>query len=560
MTTYRRDPVKAPVLKGFAFRTFVKVLESPAGRLLLDKLTADSGIGVFREADLGTYSPVQEPLPWPAHVPARRPAEALVEEAAKAAAKPKGPALETAADFAKAYREGKTDPTQVVRRLEGHIRELDEGPHRLALFISRKPDELAKAAEESAERLRRGSARGPLEGVPVVVKDELDMAGFVTTLGTRFRTEVAQKDATVVARLKAAGALVLGKANMHEIGILPIGHNSWYGVCRNPWDRSRHTGGSSSASAAAVACGLAPISIGCDGGGSIRIPAALCGVVGLKATWNRISELGVPPLCWNVGHAGPLGQTVGDVAAAYAAIAGPDIDEPITTRQPPPHLEGLADGNLKGVRLGICRPYFEDAEPDVVKACQRAVDACVAAGATVVEVPPPDLPLITWSHRIIIYSEMAAAMMKPMAEDTTRFGLDVRVSLAIGRHYGSTDVVHAMRYRARLTHELLAQLKHVDAFVTPTTGCTAPPIPEDAQPDGESNLPLVDPLMRFAAQGNLTGFPALSVPAGYDARGLPVGVQFMGRPWEEHLLFRLGRVVEASVERRLPAVHVGALG
>jgi Asp-tRNA(Asn)/Glu-tRNA(Gln) amidotransferase A subunit family amidase len=330
-------------------------------------------------------------------------------------------------------------------------------------------------------------------------------------------------------------------------------------VARNPYDRARITGGSSSGSAAVVAAGLCPVAIGADGGGSIRIPAGLCGVVGLKATFGRIPETGVPPLCWHVGHVGPIGLTVDDVAAAYAILAGPDEGDPMSLRQPPVHLTGYEDASLEGVRVGVCEAYFADADADVVRRCREALGALVARGARVVELPPPDLNTVLWAHSCIILSEMAAAMLPHTKQDSSRFALDSRTNLAIGRHFSATDLVHALRHRHQLTREYLALMKDVDVIVTPTTAITAPAIPEATLPDGESNLPVVDQLMRFVRLANLTGFPALAVPAGYDAAGLPVSLQLTARPWEEHLLFRAGRVVEASVEHRLPGIHVTAL-
>jgi Asp-tRNA(Asn)/Glu-tRNA(Gln) amidotransferase A subunit family amidase len=307
-----------------------------------------------------------------------------------------------------------------------------------------------------------------------------------------------------------------------------------------------------------VAAGLSPIAIGADGGGSIRIPAALCGIAGLKATWGRIPETGVPPLCWNVGHVGPMGLTVDDVAAMYAIIAGADGEDLVSLSQPPPHLSGYESGSLAGIRLGISWPWFEDAASDVVARCKAAVKLLTDAGATVVEIEGPDLNNVLWTHSTIILSEMASAVMEQLDLDAAAFGLDSRTNLAIGQHFRSTDYVHALRHRHALTRAWLATMKSCDVVVTPTTAITAPPIPEGALPEGESNLPVVDALMRFIRIANLTGFPALSVNAGFDAAGLPVGVHLMGRPWEEHLLLRLGRVIERGVEPRTPAEHARA--
>lgn len=559
---YQRQPVTAPRVSGAPLKLFVSAMESTlTSDSVIAKLVKDSGIDRFRELPANGASPLQLPLPLDPTAPASPlPPVELANEAAALPEVALGMRFETVARFAEAYRAGKTDPVQVLRKLDGHINRLEAEPDKLGLFIARSFRESLEQAEAAAERLRRNQALSPLDGVPVVIKDEVDLKGFPTTLGTKFMRAPATADSTVVARLKAAGAVIVGKANMHEIGINPIGVNPHHGACRNPYDRARITGGSSSGSAASVAAGIAPLAIGLDGGGSIRIPAALCGVVGLKATFGRIPETGVPPLCWTPGHVGPIGLTVADVALGYALLAGPDEHDVASARQSPAHLGGLSDRSLKGLKLGVCRPFFDDADADVVARCREALKACTDAGATVVEVPPPDLNQLLWSHTVIILTEMATAMMPHTSEDTGRFGPDARISLAIGRHFRATDYVHALRHRQAITREHVALMKDVDAIVTPTTACTAPSINERSLPDGESNLKLVDQLLRFARVGNLTGFPALSLPAGYDSLGLPVGVQFLGRPYQEHVLLRLGRVVEAAVQRRAPRHHVEVLG
>jgi Asp-tRNA(Asn)/Glu-tRNA(Gln) amidotransferase A subunit family amidase len=560
MTTYRRAPIAAPVLHGAALQLFTAAVEGPFGSTLLGKITADSGLKIFRDTPTDG-APLQFPLPFDPSAPASVPTGvAMAQTAVDTPTFSKGPKLETVARFAEAYREKLSDPVRVARLLDKAIELFDDGPERMAFFISRNQEQVLLDAQASADRWNRGQPLSVLDGVPVTIKDELDVAGLPTTWGTRYRKEPARADSTVVARLKAAGAVVLGKVNMHEIGISTTGVNPHHGACRNPFDRTRITGGSSSGSAATVAAGLAPISIGADGGGSIRIPSGLCGVVGLKATFGRVSEAGVPPLCWNVAHAGPIGLTVADVAAAYALIAGPDERDVGTLRQSAVHLSGFAEFSLKGVRLGVCPQYFDDADPVVVARCQEALQACVDAGAQVVEMPPPDLNSLLWSHTAIILSEMAQVTLEHFKERPSDFGYDTRINLAIGRFLSSLDFVHALRHRYAVTREYLSLLQNVDAMVTPTTGSVAPPIPERALPQGESNLPVVDALMRFIRLGNLTGFPALAVPAGYDdATGLPVSLQFMGRPYQEHLLFRLGRVVETHVKRRLPKHHVTVL-
>lgn len=545
--SYRRDDVKAPVLKGVVLRAVVNTMEGPLRSLLLDRLTADSGIDLFR-AQAVDDGPTRVAYPLP---PTPTPTQA---EPAPTSLQPSA-----LAELGAALRGG-TPATDLTERALAAAKRFDEAPQRMAWFIHRTEALARQAAAASAARLERGAALGPWDGVPVVVKDELDVAGVPTTWGTKVRTTPATRHATLVQRLVDAGAVVLGKANMHELGIATTGFNAHHGTARNPWSRAHLCGGSSSASAAVVAAGLCPVALGADGGGSIRIPAALCGVVGLKGTWGRFSEHGIPALCWSVGHAGPLGRSVADVAAAYLLLAGRDEHDPVTWSQPAPHLSELTAGHARGVRLGVCWPYFEDADPDVVARCKEAVRALQAAGATVVELPAPDLNATLWAHTILILSEMREAVAEQVERDPSVYGLDVRTNLALGGHFTARDYVHALRHCARLTKECLAQLHGCDVIVTPTTACTAPLVPEAALPDGESNLVLVDKLMRFIRLGNLTGFPALSVPCGFDGAGLPVGLHFMGRPYEEALLLRLGRVVEAATPRRTPSVNAKLVG
>jgi Asp-tRNA(Asn)/Glu-tRNA(Gln) amidotransferase A subunit family amidase len=220
---------------------------------------------------------------------------------------------------------------------------------------------------------------------------------------------------------------------------------------------------------------------------------------------------------------------------------------------------GHALPDLRGLRFGICRPFFDDAEPAVAQRCEEVLRACIAAGARLIEVPAPDLNTMLWCHTTLILSEMAEALRPHLEKNSRRFGADARINLAIGAFLRGPDYALALRHRTRLIREQLAMMEEVDIVVTPTAGCVAPPIRPAALSAGESDLPTVDALMRFIRLANITGFPGLSVPAGYDDGGLPIGIQFVGRPWEEDLLLRVGLTVEQVVVRRRPAHHVTLL-
>ncbi len=555
--SYDLKSVKAPRLAGYPLRVVVRMLENPASRpALLPQLLREAGIERFRGKDCPA-PPTLYPE-WPPGKRMRKGDADATLAAVDEAAYPETPGFRfaTSADYARAYREGMTDPDEVAERVIAAIRKSNRRVKPLRAVIDCDEEDLREQAAAATARLRAGKARGLLDGVPVAVKDELDVAGYRTRVGTIiYGNEPAGADAAVVARLREAGALIIGKTNMHEIGIGVTGLNPHYGVARNPYGPDCHTGGSSSGSGAAVAAGLCPIAVGADGGGSIRIPAALCGVSGIKSTFGRVSGHGAAPLDWSVAHIGPLAASVTDLAVAYAVMAGPDAADPGTRGQPPVHLDRFTDGDLSGVRLGIYDPWFRHADGDVVNACQDVVDDLCAQGAERVAIEIPDLDAIRVAHAITIASEMAVNVGDAYERDCTRFGLDVRISLALARSLTSRDYIRAQRVRTGAMRSFAAALETCDVIVTPTTGCAAPSIRDAALPDGESDLSTLTEIMRFATPGNLTGLPALTLPAGYDHRGLPAGVQFTGRPWAEDLLFRVARAAELGVERRQPRVH-----
>ncbi|MDC3960269.1 amidase [Polyangium jinanense] len=558
--TYDLKTANAPRMTGLALEAAALALENPAtGHLIGQKLLKDLGILDLRYSDLRDAPSVVPSLPRPASFTASAAPPVDLEGLARSAQKTKGFAFESAADFVAAYREGRADPVKVAERFLEAAQRLDTGERPLRVFIERNTDRLLAAARESRERYRKGAPKGPLDGVPVSVKDELDVEGYHTTVGTRFLKLRPSEDATTVRRLRSAGALILGKVNMHEIGIDTSGFNAHHGTPTNPYAPGHYTGGSSSGSAASVAAGFCPISIGADGGGSIRIPAALCGIVGLKATWSRISEHGAFPLCASVGHVGPLGATIRDVALAYALMAGPDAKDPNSLHQPPHHLDGLGREDLEGVRIGVYRPWFEHATPEIVRAAEGALDIFRARGARIVEIEIPELERARVAQGVTILCEMASCMARHDAEHRRAFGLGVRINLAMGRALAGIDYVQAQKVRTRFSEHLARVLQAVDVIVTPTTALTAPRIADDVFPRGESNLEVTSGLMRFVYPANLTGNPALSVPGGYDTSGHPIGIQILGRPWEEHLLLRMGEVLEREVPRKAPAIHVRLL-
>ena len=524
MSSYDLESLSLPVLKGAPLRAFANVLENPATRgLLLGSLLKSGGITRLRALPQHRpplYYPLEDEPTDAGRSRTRRKNDGPSAREFKACARASEPGAVFASigDYAKAYASGSTTPSEVAERFLGALEAEAREKKSIRAFIAVDPAELRRLAAASTERHRSRSTLGPLDGVPVAVKDEVDMIPYPTTVGTTFLgASPATTDATTVARLRAAGALLLGKAAMHEIGINPTGHNIHYGHARNPYNRDHDTGGSSSGPAAATAAGLCPVSLGADGGGSIRVPAAHCGLVGLKATFGRISGFGSAPIAWTVGHLGPIGAHTRDVALAYATLAGPDPADPNTLRQPPVTIDGWNRKDLKGVTLGVFKAWFGHADAEVVAACEALLEKLVASGAEVHEVDIPDLDALRIAHAVTILSEMASAM-SAYPEQKRSFAPATRISLALARSFTSDDYVRAQRVRAEAMDRFQSVFDSVDALITPTSAVPAPEIPPDGIPSGISDLGTVTEIMRFAIPANMLGHPAISFPAGYTAR------------------------------------------
>jgi Asp-tRNA(Asn)/Glu-tRNA(Gln) amidotransferase A subunit family amidase len=553
---YDLKSVKVPRMSGKSLQATAKIIEHPLLKhFVMGHVMKEGGITRIRKLivdDPPTYIPLHmHPKPKKTYAPPD-----ITELVQTPREKDKGFAFSTIEDYARAYRSGKVTPEETAHKVIESIEKCDKTEPALRAFIAYKREDIMKQAEQSSKRFAKGKPLGVLDGVPVAVKDEIDQIPYGTTVGTRFLGKTpAGQDATVVKRLRDAGAVLIGKTNMHEIGIGVTGLNPHHGTVRNPYNPDYYTGGSSSGSAAAVAAGLCPVAIGADGGGSIRIPAAFCGVVGLKPTYGRVSEFGAAPLDWSVAHLGPIGASALDAALAYAIMAGPDPKDNITHHQPQVTLKDFLNLDLHSLKLGVYWKWFSHASQYMVQPCEELLKSFVSMGAHIVDIEIPELEPARVAHVITIISEMAAAMGPYYDEHLKDFGLDVRINLALARSLTSRDYVHAQRIRTRAIEHFSDALKKVDLIITPATGCTAPLIPKDALPDGESDLSVLAEIMRFATPPNLTGLPAISFPAGYDNKGLPVGFQAIGKPWGENVLLGLAHAAEKVVSRKKPFIH-----
>lgn len=554
--TYDLKSLKLPRLGNRALNSAVTLLESPYTRRLLEPLIVrETGLERLRKLEL-SEPPCFAPIAAPGRAPAPASAAAslkVLEQLPEADNNPQA----SIADFARAYRQGLMTPTEVAEQVIEAIAASNAGAQPLHAVIASMDQDIRRQAQESQARFESGKPLGLLDGVPVAVKDELDCIPYTTTAGTAIYGQdgSAEADATVVSRLRAQGAIVIGKTNMHEIGIGVTGSNIHYGHARNPHQPGHYTGGSSSGSAAAVAAGICPLALAADGGGSVRIPAALCGVPGLKPTYGRVSEHGAFPLCWSVAHIGPIGTCVDDVAIAYSIMAGLDPLDPNTLQQPPLHLSDYLNAKLDGVRIGIYNPWFSHASRPLVQNAQLAIEHLKQMGAEVVDIEVPELECQRIAHAVTISSEMLTAVLKEYREQASSFAADTRMALAIANYFNNVDYLKSQRMRQRAINLYKEIFQSVDIILTPSTGILAPRIRARDDESCEASMATLTDLMRFCFPANLAGLPALTLPSGYSDEDLPTGVQLMAAHWQEHLLLRVGRALENHMERRQPRVH-----
>ena len=446
-------------------------------------------------------------------------------------------AFASAAEAGRAIARREVSPTELARAVLERIERHDAA---LAAHVTVSGDRaLAEAARAEAE-IAAGHIRGPLHGVPIGLKDLFDTADLRTTAGSKIlAAHVPDRDAAIVERLREAGTVLVGKHNLHEFAYGTTSDNPHYGPCRNPWDLSRVAGGSSGGSAAALAAGLCFLAPGTDTGGSIRIPASACGVVGLKPTFGRVSRRGVFPLAWSLDHVGPLARTVEDAALALEVMAGADDADPWCARQPSEPFARDLERGVDGLVLGLPRPlFFDSLEPDVAAAFENARLALERAGATFVDVEIPSLRDSYTAFHAILASEASARHEPWLRERPHDYGEGTRNALLQGFAIPAVDYVNARRFQGRLSAELDAALGRVTALLTPTLPRTAPPLgePVSREPASAWN--------RLLVPFNLAGLPALSVPCGFDRQELPIGLQIVGRAFDEATVLRVGRAWE----------------
>jgi len=450
-------------------------------------------------------------------------------------------------ELGRRYRARDLSPVDVAAAYIARIERLDKT---LNSYVTVTAERGLAEAREAEAALRRGEA-GPLAGIPVAYKDLYATRGVRTTAGSALLADwIPDRDASCVSRLRQAGMVMLGKLITHEFafGIQFPGHR--FPPARNPWNLDHVPGGSSSGSGAALAAGLTAGALGSDTGGSIRGPAAFCGIVGLKPTYGRVSRAGVVTLSWTLDHTGPMARTVRDCAFILQALAGYDPADPASSREPVPDYTAGLDQGMRGLRVGIPREYFfHDVKPEVVASFDSAMETLRRLGALVQDVSIPSI----WAapaFMVIMLGEAFAYHARDLRERPELYGEVLRDKLMAGALFTGEEYVQAQRLRSRLREDMHRALAEVDVLATPTTPGTAPAfatVLDPGFPFGRSNM----------APFNMVGLPALALPCGFAPNGLPISLQLAGRPFDEATVLRAGHAFEQATEwhRRRPPLQ-----
>lgn len=450
--------------------------------------------------------------------------------------------LTAAAD---AVRARTLSPVELVDSVLDRIEEVEP---RLGAYAAITAERAREAAREAERDVVAGRVRGPLHGIPMGLKDLVDVAGMATAAGSRVRVEHrAERDSTVAARLTAAGAILVGKTHTHEFA---------YGLTTpqtsNAWGRDRVAGGSSGGSAVAVAAGAATFALGTDTGGSIRVPSALNGVVGLKPTYGLVSRHGVTSLSWSLDHVGPIARTVEDAALVLDALAAHDPRDPASVAAPSADRRPGAGTDLTGLRVGVPNNYyFDHVAPEIESAVRHAIDHLESLGARLVEV---EIPMARYVHATqwgLMVPEATAYHERTLRAVPELYQADVRILLEAGELMPAGDYLRAQRSRTLMRRAWARVLEDADVIAAPTVPATAVKAGQSTLTWSDGTVEGVsDAYVRLSAPANITGVPSLSVPVGHDTAGLPIGMQLLGRPLGEAVLLRVGHAYEQTQPAR----------
>ena len=460
----------------------------------------------------------------------------------------------TLSEAARLVKAREVSPVELVDASLERIAAVDPQLAAFILVFEKEARQVAKAAEMM---VMAGHDLGPLHGIPIALKDNVALRGFPTTAGSKILADwIPDQDATVATRLRQAGAVFVGKLNMHEFAWGGTSDNPHYGTVRNPWNVDRFPAGSSGGSGAAVAARACYGAIGTDTGGSIRLPSAINGIVGIRPTYGRVSNHGIVPLAWSMDTAGPMTRTVEDCALMFGAVAGHDPKDAATGRAAvPDYADGMRSG-IEGLRIGFIPGYFFlRLQAPVREAVTGALDVMVKAGAQLVDVDIRNIHGNISAQLTIEAAEPSTWHQRWLRERPDDYGDDVRTLLEVGELLLATHYLQAQRYRSLLRSEFMDAFKRVDVFVCPTLPFTATRIGEMKvviEPGQEEEM--LSAIMQFTGVPSLTGLPSLNVPCGFDPDGMPIGMQIIGRPFDEATLFRAGMAYQSATDfhRREP--------
>ena len=426
--------------------------------------------------------------------------------------------------------------------LNAHLERIEQTDGKLNSFITLMRDESIKTAQLLGREVQAGNYRGPLHGIPLGLKDLYYTKGVRTTVGSKIlRDFVPDTDAAVTERFKEAGAIIIGKLQMHEFALGSTSLNPHDGPAHNPWDIERITGGSSGGSGSAVASGQCMGALGSDTGGSVRIPASLCGIVGLKPTFGRVSRYGVYPLSWSLDTVGPMTRTVHDAALILNAISGHDPRDPSSSDRPVEDYTSGLDKGIGGVRVGVPKEYFfDEVDPEVGDAVLQSAKVLEGLGASVEEVEIPVLEHALAIASTISITEAAEVHMHHLRHNAADMGPDVRSRLEAAALTPATDYIKAQRARSFFNQGIAEALEKFEVLLTPTLPISAPRIDEvELQ---------VDKLPRLTRPFNISGLPAISVPCGFTSSGMPIGLQLAGRAFDEATLLGVAHAYERATD------------
>lgn len=453
----------------------------------------------------------------------------------------------TISEISRDIRAGGVSPVELTKEAFDQIQTLDGTVN---AFITVEREKALADAELAEQEIRDGFYRGPLHGIPYAAKDLFYTNGVKTTIGSKVLGEfVPDYDAAVIEKLNESGAIRVGKTNLHEWALGITNDNPHYGPVRNPWDTERIPGGSSGGSAAALASEMCWFSLGSDTGGSIRIPASLCSVIGLKPTFGRVSRYGCFPLGHTLDHVGPFTRSVEDAALVYEAIAGNDYRDDSSVDRPM-HLPALTqEPSLQGIRIGVpTNFYFDNVEPVVSRAVQRALGVFEGLGAEIVDLAVPDIAQANAIARLILHVEAASVHHRRLQAHREDFGADTRSLFEQGSLIPATHYLDAQRARRVFNEQFMALFKKVDVLVTPAMPTTAAKIGEESVTINGIQEDTRMASTRFARALNLTGMPLLTQPCGFTAEGLPIGLQIVAGLFDEARLLEIGHAYETATQ------------